>query len=311
MAQPEADPCLRHAICEITVASLGWRERLDVIAASGASGIGVFIPRLPQSIGPEEVQRAIDEAGMRVAFVVPEPFTLLPIRQFSPGSGLRRTSGGTLRAATDGILRSLQWAAALEPAAVLVLTGGQGGLSAQEAWTSVAECLGELADAAAALGIDLALEVCSPRYTGDWDLLETIDDACELVDHVGRSNLGVMLDVFHIWEMANIEQQIERAAGRIKAVHLSDSGRFPRSLADRLPPGQGVVDVARIVAAIERTGYRGWYESEVVSDDGSISGMAFPDSWWARPAAEVVQACQAGYESLVPVLTDIHTARFQ
>lgn len=143
----------------------------------------------------------------------------------------------------------------------------------------------------------MLLEFVSPRYAGDSDLIESIDEAIRMLDDIGSSNMQLLLDSFHVWELHDLPGQISRAAGRIGGVHLSDSTRFPRSVVDRLPPGTGDIDLAGFVAAIEATGYTGWYELEVVSDDGSRGGYGFPDSWWRRPASEMLDACVAGYRA--------------
>ena len=43
---------------------------------------------------------------------------------------------------------------------------------------------------------------------------------------------------------------------------------------DRVFPGDGTADVAGILGAVDAGGYRGWYELEILSDDGrELSGM--------------------------------------
>jgi len=101
----------------------------------------------------------------------------------------------------------------------------------------------------------------------------------------------VLIEIFHIWNVTDRFDQIARASGRIAGVQLSDSGPFPRSIVDRLPPGEGVADIVALLRAIEATGYRGSYDIEVVSDDGTLGIASYPDSVWRRPAEELARVC--------------------
>ena len=49
--------------------------------------------------------------------------------------------------------------------------------------------------------------------------------------------------------------------------------------------------------ALEAGGYGGWYDVEVMSDDGTF-GEAFPDSLWALPVDEIARLAVAAVEAL-------------
>jgi len=78
-------------------------------------------------------------------------------------------------------------------------------------------------------------------------------------------------------------------------VHVSDRTRpETRSDLDRALPGD---DSRAAVRALEAAGYDGWYDVEVMSDDGTF-GDAFPDSLWALPADEIARRAVASMEQL-------------
>jgi sugar phosphate isomerase/epimerase len=52
-----------------------------------------------------------------------------------------------------------------------------------------------------------------------------------------------------------------------------------RGWCDRVLPGDGVADLPAILRALNDAGWRGAYELEVFSDDGTF-GSAYPDSLW-------------------------------
>jgi hypothetical protein len=76
-------------------------------------------------------------------------------------------------------------------------------------------------------------------------------------------------------------------ADRVYSVHVADRREPTRSDFDRGLPGDG--SRAAVRTRVEAC-YDGWFDVEVMSDDGTF-GDAFPDSLWALPAEEI--ACRA------------------
>ncbi|MDP6121676.1 MAG: TIM barrel protein, partial [Rhodospirillales bacterium] len=84
--------------------------------------------------------------------------------------------------------------------------------------------------------------------------------------------------------------QIDRAAGRILAFHVSDWLVPTRDLVtDRGMMGDGVIDIRRIRGWVEATGYSGCYEVEIFS----------ALDWWKRNADEVLATCIERYRTVV------------
>ena len=73
---------------------------------------------------------------------------------------------------------------------------------------------------------------------------------------------------------------------RIAGVHVCDVRRPTRSWCDRVLPGEGVADLATILGALKAAGWRGYYDLEIFSDDGTF-GTALPDSLWRLPPGEL------------------------
>jgi sugar phosphate isomerase/epimerase len=152
----------------------------------------------------------------------------------------------------------IDFAAALE--VPLVTVGGFRGRLAwaggPEARAELIEILGIAADKAAAQGVRLVLEPLN-RYESD--ILLNADEGLALLEEVGHSHLGLLLDTFHV----NIEEpslykcfRQVMAAGRLWHVHLGDS--------NRLPPGQGHLDFAGIVSTLREIGYQGYLSAELL-----------------------------------------------
>lgn len=286
--------CDRLSMCGVTLPRLSLEEQARVSADLGCSGMGMFHRFIPQHLTPDDVRRVLDSNELQATICVPSPFHLLPNVRFSAIAGRTEAGGEGLPASLDAMIESLKWLAHLKPDCVLVIPGAQGDMSRMEAWDKACGALVRLCEAADQLGLKLCLEPVHPRFATDFSILSTIDQTLQMISDTGAANLGVLIEIFHVWDIHDRFDQIARAAGRITGVQLSDSPAFPRSIVDRLPPGEGAADIAAIVRAIEATGYRGWYDIEVVSDDGSLGIGAYPDSVWRRSPHELARQCVEG-----------------
>lgn len=287
-------PIERLSMCSMTLRKLPLQEQAQLCAELGCSGIGVFHSLVPDNWTAAEVRRVLERHELRATICAPKPFNLLPTRGFSALTGRTVIRGDGLPVALDAMIGSLEWMAELRPDCVLVIPGAQGAMSRAEAWDAARLALTRLCEVADRLGLKLCLEPVHPRFAGDFSILSTLDEALQMISDVGCGDLGVLVETFHLWDLHDRFEQIARAADRIMGVQLSDSPAFPRSIVDRLPPGEGAADIAGIVRAIEATGFRGWYDIEVVSDDGSLGVGAYPDSVWRRAPRDLARQCVAG-----------------
>ncbi|MGH8739879.1 MAG: TIM barrel protein, partial [Burkholderiales bacterium] len=88
--------------------------------------------------------------------------------------------------------------------------------------------------------------------------------------------------VYHVWWDPKLEQQIRRAGRkRVLAYHICDWLAPTRDLVnDRGMMGDGVIDLPKIRGWVQATGYAGFQEVEIFSED-----------WWRRDPDEVLQLC--------------------
>ena len=68
-----------------------------------------------------------------------------------------------------------------------------------------------------------------------------------------------------------------------------------RGWCDRALPGEGRADLPGILAALVESGYRGWYDLEIFSDDGRY-GTAYPDSLWGPPHEEMLGRARRSFD---------------
>jgi ribose 5-phosphate isomerase B len=115
---------------------------------------------------------------------------------------------------------------------------------------SMRECT-ELADS---LGSLLLLEPIN-RY--ETNFVNSAEDGLELIEEVGRPNLKLLLDSFHMnIEDANMAEAIEKAGDHLGYIHFADS--------NRQAPGRGHIDFDVILRALARINYSGVMAVEIL-----------------------------------------------
>jgi sugar phosphate isomerase/epimerase len=166
----------------------------------------------------------------------------------------------------ERITHHIEWAADVN--AVVILGSVQGRFESEPAvrdrqWEGACRVLRTLADFAAARRVTLALEPLN-RY--ETNVANTAERMLELIAEVGRPNVKILLDTFHMnIEEASMVQAIERVGSRLALVHLSDS--------NRRAPGMGHTDFKPVVSALRRAGYSGYLSAEIFpwEDDRSAA----------------------------------------
>ncbi|UVK43901.1 sugar phosphate isomerase/epimerase [Mesorhizobium sp. AR07] len=251
----------------------GWPvERvIDACAERGFGGI-VFWRREIGRRGAEIGARA-RAAGLAVAGLCRAPFLVGPLAL------------PTRSAIMDDFRASIAMAAELGAPVLTIVAGGvePGTRGVSESLKRVADRVAEAAPYAATHKVKLALEPLHPVYGGDRSCLVTMRDAVDLCEAIGHANVGVAVDVYHVWWDTTLGVELERAgAGRILGYHLCDwLAETHDVLVDRGMMGEGVADLKAIRAAVEAACYRGLCEVEIFS----------AANWWKRDPAEVLDAC--------------------
>jgi sugar phosphate isomerase/epimerase len=159
--------------------------------------------------------------------------------------------------------------------------GPIGAAPRDEAESRFIEMARDLCDGAAQRNVTLVIEPVN-RY--ELDFINTLAEGVDLIGKVDRRNLKLMPDVFHMnIEDSSIEGELIRHIDQIAYIHFADS--------NRLAPGWGHLDFPRLIAALERAGYRGWAAVEILPKPD-------PDSA-ARQAVQFLQ----------PIIKSLETRR--
>jgi sugar phosphate isomerase/epimerase len=262
----------RFAISQITTLPASFEDDLRAYREAGAEGIGIWEIKLEEGREQEQLA-ALRESGLESTSAVPAVPSIAPIPIPGPADAAERVE------AYCAGLRRLE---PFEPSAVVLLTGAG-------EHSEIVDGLREIGAEARSLGLRIALEPYSRHGGDEWTIVSTVPDAVGLIEEAGvADDVGLLVDVWHLWDCEGLEEQIEAEIGRIAGVHVNDVRQPTRSFADRVLPGDGVADVPRVLAALDRAGWDGFYELEIFSDNGAF-GNALPDSLWDVPAAELAR----------------------
>ena len=258
----------QFSISQVSTLTASFADDVRTYAAGGADGIGIWELKLDDA-----ALDVFSGSGLGAATAVPLVPSILPLPLLEGPADPRER--------IDALLGSLHRLAPFRPAAVLCFTGPG------DRATAVAG-LAEVAAEAERLGLRLALEPFQREGLENWSVISTLGEAAEVLDEIGSPALGIQFDVWHLWNTPDLDDEIERHAHRFAGVHIDDWRNPTRGWADRVLPGDGIADVPRILAALERAGWDGYYDLEIFSDNGAF-GSAYPDSLWDVEPAELVR----------------------
>jgi len=224
-------------------------EAVRVAAELGYEGVEVHV-KTPQEYAQSGVDAALREHGVRLAAVASG-------RIFSDDGYSLSDPDPERRAEAARRLNDLIDVAG-EHGAVLIIGLLRGvGLVDGDADRTVdllADTLVTCADHAAGRSVHIVLEAIN-RY--ETKLLQTAAETVSVVELVGRDNVGVLLDTFHMnIEEVSPAEAIRATGAHLRHFHVADSNRWA--------PGSGHIDFGQILEALDDVGYRGWISAEIL-----------------------------------------------
>ncbi|HEY8996877.1 MAG TPA: sugar phosphate isomerase/epimerase family protein [Edaphobacter sp.] len=216
------------------------------------------------------------------------------------GAGLRVSSlcrGGMFPAATreerqrriEDNLRAIDEAAAIGTDLLVLVNGPAPDRDLDGARQMVVDGIGAVVDHAAQCGVRLGIEPLHPMFAADRSVVVTMGQANDIAAQFAPGQVGLVVDVYHIWWDPQVYAEIARAGERIFAFHVSDwIVPTPDFLMGRGMMGDGVIEISRLRKAVEAAGYEGPIEVEI-----------FNDSLWSHSADEVVKLTVERFQEYV------------
>ena len=265
-------PPYRLGVSEFTTTPWSFEEDVQRYAERGVQAIELCEFKLDaERIG--EQLKMVDEHGLQISSVQPLVRTLFPSRSQPEPIDV----GQRIQRYRKTIDLFGERAAGLP---FVTNTGIAPEGSMQEVYDRATQEYGELADFAAERGARIALEPLNASISNVETAIWTLEQGMEIVRRVGRSNFGICLDSWNVWQNADLLENVRACGTSIFIVQLSD-WRIPRSFQDRLVPGQGAIPLPPLLRVIHDTGYRRPYVVEIFSND-------VPDALWEGDLSCVV-----------------------
>lgn len=262
------------ALCQQAFPDTAVGELLEIAADVGADGISVAASRLSADTAAADVRRA-EARGIPIALGIPEPWTILPPRGGVVPVG---TTDHDVRLAQ--IAASIRSLAAFRPESIMLCTGPAGDRSEAEARRMVVEGLAVLGAVAAEEGTRLSVEPMRESFRPVRTLVCSLGETLDLLEEVGRDDVGITYDTWHLWDSPGVHELLPEAAPLFHIVQIADYRERTRGPMDRVVAGAGIAGIPRFLRDLRAAGYDGWYDLEVFSDDGRF-GSQYEDSLWA------------------------------
>lgn len=219
-------------------------ERFGLAAEAGFAAVEFWWPG--HETDPGDVERAVREAGLGVALF-----------NFDAGDMPMGDRGLVSDPARQGQFRenvpvALELAGAVGCRRLNVLAGHEiEGLERGEQLSLARENVRFAADQASEQGIGLVVEAVNTFENGPY-LLSTTGQAAEFVESVGRENVRIQHDFYHMQRMeGNLVANLRRYVGHVGHVQIADSP-------GRGEPGTGEIHYPFVLAQLERLGYDGF-----------------------------------------------------
>lgn len=260
---------------QITTENWNLREAVDGCVRAEIPWISVWRHKI-EEFGLAESKKMIQDAGLKVSSVC---------------------RGGMFPAATaaerekriDDNKRAIEEAAELGTDTLVLVCGPAADRDILTARNQVEKGIEKIVPFAESHGVKLGIEPLHPMYAADRSVVSTLGQANAMAEKYTPAQVGVVVDVFHVWWDPDLYNQIRRAEGRISGFHVSDwSVPLPDIFKGRSMMGDGVIEIRKIRKAVEQAGYHGPIEVEIINQ-----------SIWDQPGDETLSQIKQTFKDHV------------
>lgn len=172
------------------------------------------------------------------------------------------------QAAIADNMQAIDEAAELETPIVVLVCGAAPGQSLETSRQQIRDGIEACIPHAAKRGVTMAIEPLHPMYAGDRSAINTLAQANDMAEYFGSRQVGVAVDVYHVWWDPDLKEEILRCGtnGNLTAFHICD-WKVPTldMLNDRGIMGEGCINIKEIRGWVEQAGFTGFNEVEIFS----------------------------------------------
>ncbi len=251
------DPNLRWLFTELPMP-----ERYEAAARAGFRGVEVAFP---YEVPAPEMARRLDDNGLTLVQV---------LAPFDWDAGLRGIAALPDRVdeCRASVERAIEYSVGTGKPMIHVMAGNVGpGMDRARCMATLEANLAHAADLARREGITIIIEPCCGARFPEF-IYKRIDEGVQLIQRLGRDNLKLCFDTFHVqMEEGAITPKLEAAWPHIGHIQV---GNVP----GRHEPGTGEIHFPYLFEQIERLGWQGWIGCEYAP-----SGPTLDTLGWGAP----------------------------
>ncbi|TBL79385.1 sugar phosphate isomerase/epimerase family protein [Paenibacillus thalictri] len=226
------------------------QEAVDGCARAGIGWIAPWRNRVAEA-GLKQSGKMIRDAGLRVS-------SLCRGGMFPAGTAAERA------ARIEDNRRAIEEAAELGAEVLVLVCGPSSDKDIGEARKQVLDGIEQLVPYAREHGVKLGIEPLHPMYAAERSVIVKLSQANTMAEQLNVPDVGVVVDVFHLWWDPDLYTEIARAGERILGFHVNDwLVPVPDMLMGRGMMGDGVIELRKIRHAVEAAGYKGPIEVEI------------------------------------------------
>jgi sugar phosphate isomerase/epimerase len=255
----------RLSLNQITIKSWSVREAAEGCARAGIPWIGLWRDKVAET-GLKESASIVCETGLKVS-------------SLCRGGMFPAATKADRAARIDDNRRAVDEAAGLGTDVLVLVCGAAPDRDIDAARRMVEEGIEWVLPYAEQAGVKLGIEPLHPVFAADRSVISTLAQANDIVERLDSPQVGVVMDVYHVWWDPVLYTEIERARGHILGFHVNDwlrGGGDP--LSSRGMMGDGVIQLRKMREAVEAAGYAGPIEVEI-----------FNEEVWAMPGDDVLE----------------------
>lgn len=233
------------------------KDAISAIQRTGCAGVDIWGGRPHVYRGDyskaqlQQLRKQLDDSQLQIASFMPA-FYRYPHSLSSPNDVVRQDSLDYMRQCLDN--------AAILGADILLIVPSRSlhGQPAEDARQRLTDSIDTVCRAAAGYPVRLGIEPANPAVT---DLVLTSEDALDIINTLGHTNLGVVLDTGHLnLTGERVEDAMARLGSSLLQFHVNDNDGNRQQ---NLIPGEGTFDFKHFVRLLDTIGYNGFLSIEL------------------------------------------------
>lgn len=242
-------------LCIHTMTTKPWSLEEIIAGYTGAGVPGITVWRHHvEPYGPQKAGKMLRDSGLKVV-------------SLCRGGFFPATSAAARETARDENRRIIDEAVAIGAPLIVLVCGAHPEIPLPDARQHILDGIAAVLPHAEAAGVKLSIEPLHPMYADDRSAVNTLEQANNMVLALRSPWVGVTVDVYHCWWDPMLKSDIERAGNTILSFHVCDWRTPTRDiLNDRGMMGEGCIDIPGIRKWVEATGFNGFVEVEIFSN---------------------------------------------